>query len=172
MKKIFVTLDELDEAIKALDEHKKQCRKIIKDLIEAMCDYGEDFAINLVGHIDTGKTVDSIRKDASHIAYRNGNYGLIVAGGNAIWLEFGTGVTKNQGNAHPPVADPGNTTIYPHGTYGKGKGANPGWYYIDETKGEKGEVCYTQGIEGNQFMYRTALAIRDYAPELFKEMFG
>ena len=163
MKKITIQLSEesIKAAIKELDKYKKELSKKVHALIDLMLKHGEDFAINQVGHVDTGETLSSIH------GYRDGNKGVVVAGGNAIWLEFGTGVRHNGpagGSPHPKGTELGMTI----GEYGKGQGANPGgWWYYDGDA-----VKHTYGIPANMFMWHTARELERVAPELAKEVFG
>ena len=163
MKKITMTLNpqSIDAAIRELKKYKQDLQRKTEELIDAMVQFGEDYAINAVGHVDTGETVASIH------GYRDGNKGVIVAGGNAIWIEFGTGVKKNGPvgtSPHPKGQELGMLI----GEYGEGKGANPnGWWYYD---GEK--VKHTTGIESNAFMYHTAQELARIAPDLAREVFG
>ena len=159
---IRLTEDGVNKAIKEVKEYKKWLKKKAKELVKILCKEGEDYAINAVGHIDTGETVQSIQ------ATRNGNKGVIVAGGNAIWLEFGTGVARNGvvGSSPHPIGDQIGYTI---GTYGQGKGADPdGWWYFDPASNE---LKHTYGIEANMFLYRTAQELKRIAPERAKEVF-
>ena len=164
MRTIIVDLnkeDSIKSAIKELRQYKNDIKRKTLKLIDSMLKIGEEYAINSVAHIDTGETLSSIR------GYRNGNKGVIVAGGNAIWIEFGTGV-RNNGSAgtspHPKGEELGMTI----GTYEKGHGANPnGWWYYDE-----GEIKHTYGIKANMFMYKTALELKQVCPELAKEVFS
>jgi hypothetical protein len=163
MKKITIQLSEesIKAAIKDLEKYKRELGKKVQALIDAMVAHGEDYAINQVGHVDTGETLSSIH------GYRDGNKGVVVAGGNAIWLEFGTGVRHNGsagGSPHPVGAELGMTI----GEYGQGKGANPnGWWYYDGDK-----VKHTYGIPANMFMWRTARELERVAPELAREVFA
>ncbi len=162
MSKIVISLNEksIGNAIKTLKEYKKELDKKVKKLLDLMVRHGEDYAINAVGHIDTGETVSSIK------GYRDGNKGVIVAGGNAIWLEFGTGVRNNVSSGsspHPRGQDMGMLI----GEYGQGKGSNPqGWVYHDG-EGFK----HTYGIQANLFMWNTARELERIAPELAREVF-
>ena len=163
MKKITIQLSEesIKAAIKELDKYKRDINKKVQRLIELMVQHGEDYAINEVGHVDTGETLSSIH------GYRDGNKGVVVAGGNAIWLEFGTGIRHNGpagGSQHPKGTELGMTI----GEYGKGQGANPGgWWYYDGDK-----VRHTYGIEANLFMWKTARELERVAPELAREVFA
>lgn len=164
MKTIQITLStkNINNTISELKRYKKHLTSVIKTLLEKMVQFGEDYAINSVSHVDTGETLSSIH------GYRKGNKGVIVAGGNAIWLEFGTGVTYNgsAGSSPHPKGEALGMTI---GTYGKGKGANTnGWYYV----GDDGKVTHTYGIQANMFMYRTAKALIEELPDMAKELFN
>ena len=164
MTKIIVDLNAdngIKNAIKELRKYKNDIKRKTLKLIDSMLKFGEDYAINSVAHIDTGETLSSIR------GYRNGDKGVIVAGGNAIWIEFGTGV-RNNGSAGTSPHPKGSELGMAIGTYGKGHGADPnGWWYYDE-----GEVKHTYGIKANMFMYKTALELQRVCPELAKEVFG
>lgn len=93
----------------------------------------------------------------------------ILAGGDAVWLEFGTGVVANPvgvGNyAHPKAAELG---MYGIGEYGHGWGANPhGWWYTSET----GESRHTYGIPATMFMYHAAWQTRAKIPNIARGLF-
>lgn len=164
MTKVIVDLNAdngIKNAIKELRQYRNSIKSKTLKLIDRMLSVGEEYAINSVAHIDTGETLSSI------MGYRNGTKGVIVAGGNAIWIEFGTGV-KNNGSAgtspHPKGGELGMTI----GTYGLGHGADPnGWWYYDD-----GEIKHTYGIKANMFMYKTALELQRVCPELAKEVFS
>ena len=150
----------IKNAIKELRQYRNSIKSKTLKLIDSMLRFGEDYAINSVAHVDTGETLSSIK------GYRNGTKGVIVAGGNAIWIEFGTGV-RNNGSAGTSPHHKGEELGMTIGTYGQGKGADPnGWYYYDD-----GEVVHTFGIKANMFMYKTALELQRVCPELAKEVF-
>lgn len=162
MKKITLTLDtkSIDNAIEELQGYKVELNSKTEKLLDLMLEHGEDYAINELGHIDTGETLSSI------YGYRDGDKGVILAGGNAIWLEFGTGIRHNGpagGSPHPKGTELGMII----GEYGQGKGANPGgWWYYDGD-----EVKHTYGIPATMFMWRTSRELEESATELAKEVF-
>lgn len=133
----------------------------VEQLVGRMLKEGETYAINAVGHFDTGETMSSV------VAYREGSHGIIAVGGNAIWIEFGTGVEYNGGGYnHPKAAELGMSA---HGTYGKGLGADPnGWVYRDDD----GNYHHTKGIPTNPFMYNTAQMLRNECRNWAKEIFS
>lgn len=157
------------EAADWLDNYAKRILPMnVVDLISRMTRTGETWAMTMMNHIDTGATLSTIH------GYRSGNKGVIVAGGAAIWIEFGTGVFAEGQNNHPLLGKvPG---IVPHGTYGEGHGASPnGWYYPDPngTHVYNGQTySHTMGIPANRFMYRTAEMLRREYPEMAKEIFS
>ena len=157
--KLELSVESIDRAIKEIEKRRAEIPKLVEKLIDKMLVVGEDYAINTVGHVDTGETLSSI------MGYREGNRGVIVAGGAAVWLEFGTGVTKNMQQEHPKAQELG---MRPWGTYGKGQGGDPdGWWY----PGDDGRYHHTYGIQANMFMYRTAKYLQDMFETLGKEVF-
>jgi len=142
-------------------------------VIKYLTSKGEFIAMNEVGHIDTGETLTSISSSV------DGLDGEVIAGGNAIWLEFGTGVTRNA-TPHPEPVE-SEIPIYAWGTYGKGNAKNPkGWFYPttnpDEAVyyNEKTGVMYahTYGIPANFFMYNTGREIATLVPTALHEVFN
>lgn len=162
----------IKKAITEINNVKKLLNSEVDELLKLMLQDGVNFAIKgISNHIDTGETISSI------FGYRDGNKGVIVAGGASIWLEFGTGVIKN--SVRHPVAD--ELGIKEWGTYGHGNGANPnGWYYptddvrkMVEAGGKLYPYAHTTGVEATMFMYNSANQILDnlkqYAQKVFKE---
>lgn len=134
--------------------------KKCEELLSKMLREGEITAkIYLVPHIDTGQTNSTI------MGYREGNSGMILAGGAAVWVEFGTGVYA-PGQVDYPIPVNG---IVGHGEYGEGHGADPnGWYYKDKF----GEWKHTYGIPASMFMYNTAQMLRRECHRMAKEVFS
>lgn len=162
---VSYTTEGLEKAAAWLDEYKKDLKQKVEHLISRMVGEGKAFAISNVNHIDTGLTISSV------VGIRNGNKGIILAGGNAIWIEFGTGVVLNGAD---DVHDRASLGMSEWGTFaqdgsGVSQGANAnGWYYHDET----GTLRHTLGMPMNPFFYNTAKMLRDkygdYAKEIFK----
>ena len=159
-----LSLEVLESRLKAYaDDLERKANSLLTNMLQE----GETYAINSLGHIDTGETLASI------LGYREGDYGIIKAGGSAIWIEFGTGVTFNS-EMHPKAAELGMSA---HGTYvspppfNKSQtphGGDPdGWYYINE----RGERVHTYGIPQNRFMYNTAQMLRKEYKRIAQEVF-
>ena len=69
MKTINVELspDGVKKAIAEIKAYKEEIKKKSNELVKRMVALGEDYAINALGHIDTGETLGSIK------GYRNGS---------------------------------------------------------------------------------------------------
>ena len=164
MKRITVKVStsSIDKAISQLNGYREEIDKRVKKLIDMMVAHGEDYAINRIGYVDTGGSLASIS------GYRNGNRGVIVAGGNAIWLEFGTGVYYNGSvGSFPNPLGPSTPGVVGIGQYGEGHGAQPyGWWYNDG-----GEWKHTMGIPAQMFMYGTIQELKRRFPEMARKVF-
>lgn len=92
---------------------------------------------------------------------------VIANGKDAVWCEFGAGVYHNGGvgsSPHPKGAENGFTI----GTYGKGKGAQTVWGYMDEN----GALCLTHGTPASMPMYRALQSAMEHIVEMAKEVFS
>lgn len=99
----------------------------------------------------------------------NTHYQVIASGETVLFIEFGTGITN------PELIEPSGLT-YKHGTYGKGKGANPnGWVYVGE-QGNAGQpladgVYKTKGNPPARAMYDASKDMRAEITRIFREEF-
>ena len=158
----------LERAADWLEEYQKRTLpKNIVELVSRMCRTGEVWAISLINRVDTGNTISTIH------GYRNGDKGVIVANGAAIWIEFGTGVYYNGTGYNYPGKIPDG--IAAHGTWGEGHGSQMnGWFYPDPN-GQyvfNGETySHTLGMPSNPFMYTTAQMLKRECPQMAKEVF-
>lgn len=160
----------LDTLIKGLDTLAKSFdARVTRKTLEKLMEYGVKRAKELLVLNDTYNTNDSIK------GYIEGNTLTIVAGGAAVWLEFGTGITKAAYPETPP------DDIVAHGEYDLKKGSNPqGWYFktsdarlavIDEKTGQPwmtkdGEyIAHTMGIDAQAFMWQTAIELEERATQ-------
>lgn len=167
-KRIVVPLSRAGfrEAAEWVEEYASKLPKKAEEVVDSMLSKGEAYAFFTLGHIDTGETLFSI------VGHRNGNKGVLVVGGNAVWIEFGTGVYAEGQTDHPLLGQ--IQGIVPHGMYSTtgrtpSQGANPnGWWYM----GDDGKVHHTYGIPSNRFFYNTAQMLRRQYPEIAKEIFA
>ena len=156
----------LAAAAKQLRDYARSLDDKSDNLVRKLGEYGSEMALehfNEAPHVDTGNTIDSI--GYTH----RGHSGTVAVGGAAVWIEFGTGVAKNGGNAgvyvHDKAVELGMDAI---GTYGKGHGANPGgWFYPKD-----GVYKHTFGIASNPFMYKSSQDMRRELLDIAKEVFA
>ena len=172
--KIELTTKSLNDAIKQVQKQKEKVEHTVSMFLRLLAIRGADVAKMYVGKIDTGRTINSIEG-----MLVNKDKAVIVAGGHAVWLEFGTGVAKNS-EPYPDELPPG---ISPIGTYGKGHGSNPdGWYYKpkngkgiytikDQQTGEEVSLAFTKGIKARRFMHNAKEFLIREAPSWAKNFF-
>ena len=173
MYKITLQLTDasITQAITKLEQLKIEVQNSVHKLLKYMADQGVEIAKANVRNIDSGATLSSIKA----FMYLNEDKAVIIAGENAVWLEFGTGVAKNKSSYPLPLPN----RIVPIGTFGKGHGSNPnGWLYetddpryIVATLQDGTTLGFTRGIKANKFMYQALCRIRDSAPKWAKSIF-
>lgn len=140
---------------KYADSLQSKSERLVKDLVEA----GVNYANMYLEHDDTGETRSSIQFE------QKVNTGVISVAGAAVWIEFGTGVLANAGDAPHPKKDELGMSNW--GEYGHGLGKDTWWF-----TNKHGQQVWTAGIHMNPFMYEAAQSLRfsltDFAKEAFK----
>lgn len=155
----------IDDVIRVVKSYKDDLEKKTETLVNRLTeDVRTNAARELINHLDTGETLNSMRVERVDTYTRN-----LIVGGSAIWLEFGTGVVANPvgvGNyAHPKAEELGMFGI---GEYGHGHGADPnGWWYYDES----GRKHHTYGIPATMFLYHSVWAARADVGNMVRGMF-
>jgi hypothetical protein len=133
-----ITIDPFDKrsitaAIKKLEQYEKEFRAKEAEFIRCLKDIGVSVA-------ETGFSLadyDGIN-DVLIAETQNGPRAAIIAYGEAVgFIEFGTGVKFRE-------YDSSSTEFTPpaHGTYGKGKGANPKGWYFSQGEGAAGRHTF------------------------------
>ena len=161
------SIESIDNALALLSTFTESTLDKVDRLIEEMVTEGEHISMILCLPAETGDTQMSITRESKVTGLRHNRYGYIIAGGAAIWLEFGTGVAKNEraGVEYPGVKPP---NIVEHGSYEKGKGASgEPWAYYDD---KQGKVRVTRGIAARAFMWQSATYLRNHFPELARKV--
>lgn len=150
MREIIVEATSLTKAADYLNKYADKLEKRSANILSELLNVGVEEAANNFGHYDTGQTLSSLHAET------NGKEGYIRINQNyAVWIEFGTGVAANEGEAEHPMKE--TLGLAPWGAYGKGKGSNPsGWWYKDDA----GEFHHTYGITATHFFYNTAQMLR------------
>ena len=158
MHKIKVSLGNMDEAIRQIEEYEKKVQQNIKDFLKKLLEDGVEIAKATVFELDAVESVD-LYKSLDHAIYIEGEKGIIFTDSKyACFVEFGTGV-KGATDPHPTM---------PWGYDSNGHGED-GWYYYDE---KQGRVRYTQGMPSRPFMYSTAKELERRAVEIAREVFS
>ena len=103
---------------------------------------------------------------------------LAFMGEKVTFIEFGTGTVYD--DQHEKASEFGFT----RGTFGKGLGANPPWYFIEPSKQLHGNAEYeavtsrgnlvvkTYGNPPNRVVYNTGKELRDEIVKIAKEVFS
>lgn len=157
--KITVSLGNIDEAIRQVEEYEKSLAEKVRRLIQKLADEGAEIArakIISMGAVETGDLAASV----NGFMYKEGNKALIIADSKtAAFVEFGTGV-RGSNKPHPDMPV---TWIYDSNGHGE-----DGWYYYDE---DQGRYRFTKGMPSRPFMYETAAELRNKLTEYAKEVF-
>ena len=155
----------INEAIKALDNYKKEFNRKCNELIKQLTDYGYEFAkfeVLRLGAFDTGELADSIHgyfDPDSHVGFIRAECWY------AIYVEYGTGVV-----GAGSYGDPSHPAAGEHGWYYdvNHHGEN-GWVYFNE---REGKVMRTKGQPSHPFMYNTFRELQQKAHDYAKSVFA
>lgn len=157
MRTITVDATALDKGADYLNRYADKLDERSAAVLDALLMRCAEEAANNLGHVDTGETLSSIRTE------RHGIDGTVSAGGNAVWLEFGTGTALNgAGYNHPKAKELGMSA---HGTYiwplqksspPRPHGGDGGWWF----PGDDGHYYHTMGFKATFFFYNAAQYIR------------
>ena len=121
-----ITIDPFDK--KSIDAAVKQLEKYKKDFLEKEAEFIrrlKELGVSVASAGFATADYDGVN-DVLIAETQNGNRAAVIAYGETVgFIEFGTGVK------YPEWDDTGMDYTPPkHGTYGKGKGANPkGWWF-------------------------------------------
>jgi hypothetical protein len=121
------------EAIQALERYEKEFRAKETEFVRRLKEIGVSVA-------ETGFSMadyDGIN-DVLIAETQNGPRAAIIAYGQAVgFIEFGTGVKFREYDSSDTEFTPP-----PHGSYGKGKGANPKGWFFTQSEGAAGRHTY------------------------------
>ena len=171
--KIKVSLGNIDEAIKAIEQYEKNLEKKTKAFMERLAEIGADTAKTKFSTAQYDGENDVVVGDPKWID--NKRLVLSATGRSVLFIEFGTGVHYSSAS-HPKEAEFG----FSRGTYGHGLGKLDSWRYEGNpgTNGElitegkhKGEVK-TYGNPANRCMYEAGKEMRKQIKEIAKEVFS
>lgn len=160
-----LNLKSIEDALSEIQKLRKKLEKYPEELLEALTDEAARKAEEGFGSATyTGENDVRVARTVS------GDEGIVRATGeNVAFIEFGAGISFEE---HPYGASMGLT----HGSYGKGKGANPkGWVFKGEpgnayTKELKDGVYWTKGHPPARAMYEAGKLIKEETPRIAKEI--
>ena len=170
MRTIQIRLDpnSIAEAIKELNQYKKDVENKAKQLVQRLVDLGANVArvkIVEMGAYYSGELLSGVGGYFSPIL----NAGWVkVTNDHAAFVEFGTGVV-GQSNPHRN----GEYLSKASWAYATGRtifttrDGRTGWFYPTES----GEYRFTEGMKSRPFMYETALQLQRDFPKLAREVF-
>ena len=145
-------------AAQRLERYAQSLKGKSEKLVRALGEKGVEYANKYLEHDDTGETRESIQFT------QEGQRGTISVGGATVWIEFGTGVLANAGNAPHPKRDEVGAVAW--GEYGRGYGKGV-WEFPSRYYG----WTATKGIPMNPFMYLSSQALRRELEAMAKEAF-
>lgn len=159
----------INNAIKELEQYKKELLEKEKRLLEALANIGvKEASIRFTTAMYDGVNDVTVMLDTTSNGY------AIVAEGEAVaFIEFGTGVYHNSGEPYPIPRPEGVVGI---GEYGQGKGKRRAWFYKGEagTNGEvqKNGVVKTRGNPAAMPMWYASEEMRKSVQQIVREVFG
>jgi hypothetical protein len=171
VKTITVRLDpnSIADAIKELEEYKKEVERRARLLVQTLTNLGADTArvkIVEMGAYYSGELLSGV--DGYYSPLLNAGF-VKVSSDHVAFVEFGTGVV-------------GRTSPHRNGeylskaawSYASGakifttKNGRVGWIYPTDDGGFR----FTEGMQSRPFMYETALALQREFPRIAKEVFS
>lgn len=176
------SIESIDNALALLSTFTESTLDKVDELIALMVEEGEYVALAKCLPAESGETSDSILSESKVTGVRHNRYGYIIAGGAAIWLEFGTGVlypdnypgTKPSGIVgHGEFGEEQTWSYYDdegkkHTRRGQRKGSTgEAWTYYDQ---KQGRWRATHGLPARAFMWQTATHLRNHFPELARKV--
>ena len=157
---VSLSEDSITEAIRTLENYKRELTDKVASLVEALTDHGVEIAkvqVRALGASYTGELEDSITGYFSPTF----GVGVIKAGAPyAVYVEFGTGVV-GESKPHPKAGDFWEYDINEHG--------ESGWVYYNN-RDQKWH--WTKGIESRPFMYNTVQILETECMRIAKEVFA
>lgn len=162
-----ITIKGIEDVQKRIASYQNELPERIDRMLERLATIGATEArINFSAAMYAGKNDVEVEV----VPVSKTKYQVKASGESVMFIEFGTGILNPE---HPQSAEFG----FQHGTYGKGKGANPnGWVYVGE-QGNAGQpvregVYRTFGNPPARAMYDAAKEMRSEIYNIAREMFS
>lgn len=165
--KIKCKLSDLGDAVDILEHYADSLEKKAGKVVKKVLDAGKEIAqVEFRSGVYDYDSIDVFGTYESIMTYQTDALsGKVAAGGDAVWVEFGTGVMSNWGAPHPKKAACG---MVGWGEYGKGHGADVDGWYFPTYPGWK----HTFGTTMNPFMYLASRHMKSQIVSIAKEVFA
>ena len=163
-------VESIKEAIKQVKAYKDRIAEKEAEMVRELADLGCTIA-----QIKFDKALYAGTNDVRCRFEPNGSTAIIYAEGEAVgFIEFGTGIR------HAEYPHDKDFTPPAHGTYGKGLGANPGWWDYIGDPGNKGHVIPTKsgfkvrtsGNEPAMAMYEATNIMAEMVADIAREVWS
>ena len=151
----------INQAIRELEEYRKDFLRKCNELIRQLTEYGEEVAkleVVQLGAFDTGNLHESIH------GYFDPDVGIGFIRAEcwyAVYVEFGTGVV---GARHPHPNAGAHGWVYDYNHHG-----DNGWIYFT---GRDCQFHWTQGQPQSPFMYNTFRLLQQKARDIARDVFN
>lgn len=156
----------IDEAIKEIEKYERDTLKKIelfqKKLADAIAEEAQILFNNSI--VDDVINGSPRRPNVTVEASTDGTV-VIANGADAVWVEFGTGVSHNTSagtSPHPKGAELGFTI----GSFGKGMGKREVWGFPDGNGG----ITLTRGTPATMPMYNAMMSVVKKAETIAREV--
>lgn len=166
-KVISFTLDEIDKAIKELEQYKIDFQAKVDTYRQRIAE-----EIATIASFNFGSaTMDDVikgtprRPEVTVNVDNRGDISVVVANGeDAVWCEFGAGVYHN-GSVGSSPNPYGNELGFTIGSYGFGHGKQTAWGYYED-----GQLVITRGTPASMPMYNAVQEVTKRAIEIAREV--
>lgn len=161
--KVKLNPKSIDNAIKELDEYKRDLERRVQLLVKTLTENGAEIARAKVVEMKkyyTGELLNSI--DSYLFGFGGAPVGFIrVNAEYGMFVEFGTGIKGTENQKHPAHS----AFNWAHDTH---KHGDSGWLFpMDD-----GTYRRTKGQASSPFMWETAQQLKEEFPKIVKEVFG
>ena len=159
--RVGLSSQDINSAIKELNRYKQDFLKREKRLLEGLAEIGlKEASVRFTTAMYDGTNDVSVRLDTT-----NNGYAIVAEGKAVAFIEFGAGVYHNGSEPYP---NPRPSGIVGIGEYGKGKGKQKAWGYMDENN----ELVITRGNPAAMPMWYASEEIKNSVLKVVKEVFG
>ena len=164
--KFGLSVSEIQQAKKQLQQYQAELNVKTNTLIKRLAQLGLETSKAVIARHTkgSGETLGSARIETTS-AGEIVRMSVVVESDAILFLEFGSGITYNEGEGNPLASELG----YGVGTYpGQTHAYDPnGWWYQDDN----GEWKHSFGIKADMPMYKASRAMRDNLSKVAREVF-